>query len=158
MARVKKVMLTNVPTLKKEASILDAAKLLVKDGSGCIVILHNNRIPFGIVTELDIVRKVISEGKSLNDHVTDIMNYPVTHVTPNMDLDEALKIIDTKSFRRFPVVENDELVGLVTQKDVVTVISSNLKLHRTIQNAVLVLFILFELFVFIFYKYLGVRR
>ncbi len=154
MARVKKVMLTNVPTLKKEAKIEEAAKLLAKDQTGCVVIVENNA-PIGIVTELDFVRDVVSKGKNFKEPVSKIMSSPVTFMDPNMKLDEALKIIDTKRYRKYPVVENGTLIGLVTKKEVVNAISDNLKLHRNIQNVVLVLFVFFELFVFVFARYLS---
>ena len=93
MARVKKVMLTNVPTLKKEAKIEEAAKLLAETQSGCIVIAENGS-PMGIVTELDVVKKVISKGKSLKEPVSKIMSFPLTFMTPDMELDAALEIID----------------------------------------------------------------
>lgn len=153
MARVKKIMLTNVPTLKKEAEIEEAAKLLAQQVSGCVVITENKK-PIGIVTELDFVRNVVSKGKSLKEPVSRIMTSPVTSMTPNMKLDEALKIIDTKRFRIYPVVDKGELVGLATKKDVVNSISDNLRLHRNIQNMVLVLFVIFEFFVFVLYKYI----
>ena len=76
-------------------------------------------------------------------------------MSPEMKLEESLKIIDTKRYRKYPVVENGRLVGLVTKRDVVHAISDNLKFHRNIQNAVLVLFVLFELFVFIANEYLN---
>ena len=150
MARVKKIMLANVPTLKKETKILDAAKLLSHNESGCVVIVENNR-PIGIVTELDFVRNLAS-GRSLKEPVSKIMTSPVTSMAQSMKLDEALKIIDTKRFRRYPVVENEKLIGLVTEKDVVNAISDNLRFHRNIQNVVLVVFVLFEFFVFVVYK------
>src|SRR3989339_28376 len=92
MARVKKIMLTNVPTLKKEAKIENAAKLLTQNESGCIVIIEDGK-PIGIVTELDFVRNVFSKGKSLKEPISKIMTSPVTFMNPNMKLDEALKII-----------------------------------------------------------------
>ncbi len=152
MARVKKIMLTNVPTLKKEAKIEEAAKLLSQQESGCIVAVENKK-PIGIVTELDFVRNV-SKGISLKEPISKIMASPVTSMTPSMKLDEALKIIDTKRFRRYPVVENEEVVGLVTKRDIVNAISDNVRLHRNIQNIVLILFILFEFFVFVLYRYI----
>ena len=82
------------------------------------------------------------------------MASPVISMTPDMKLDEALKIIDTKKFRKYPVVESGQLVGMVTKKDVVNAISDNVRFHRNIQNAVLVLFVLFELFIFVFSRYL----
>ena len=153
MARVRKIMLADVPTLEKEAKIGDAAKLLSRKESGCVIVVEGKK-PIGIVTELDLIRNVISKGQSMKGAVSSIMTSSVVQMSPNMKLDEALKIIDTKRFRKYPVVENDELVGLVTKKDVVNAISENVRFHRNIQNVVLVLFVLFEFFVFVLYKYL----
>lgn len=154
MARVKKIMLTGVPTLQKEAKIEDAASLLSKSDFGCVVIVEGNK-PIGILTELDLVKNVAAKSGMINEPVGKVMTSPVEYITPSMKLDEVLKIIDTKRFRRYPVVENEELVGLVTKGDVVNAISDNLRFHRNIQNVVLVLFVLFELFVFVFFKYLS---
>ena len=151
MAKVNKIMLADVPTLKRDAKIEEAGKLLAKTDSGCVVIVENKK-PVGIVTELDFVRNTVSNKRNLKESVSRIMTSPVTSMTPNMKLDEALKIIDTKRFRRYPVVEDGNLVGLVTKKDVVNAISDNLRFHRNIQNIVLILFVLFELFVFVIYK------
>ena len=150
MARVKNIMITNVPTLKKVAKIGEAAKLLAKTQSGCVLIVENE-MPLGIITELDIVRNLTSLSKYLNEPVRKIMSSPVTSVPPSMKLDEALKIIDTKRFRRYPVVENDKLIGLVTKNDIVHSISDNLRFHRNIQNVVLIIFVLFEFFVFVLF-------
>ena len=49
-------------------------------------------------------------------------------------------------------MKNKKLVGLVTKKDIVSAISDNLRLHRSIQNIVLIMFVLFELFIFFLYK------
>src|SRR3989338_268132 len=154
MARVRKIMLTDVATLKKEAKVQEAAKLLAQRGSGCIVVVEGKK-PIGIITELDIVRGVISRGKGLSMPISEVMASPVTFMEPNMKLDEALKIIDTKKFRRYPVVENGQLMGLATKRDIVNEISDNLRFHRNIQNIVLLIFVLFEFFVFVFSKYLA---
>ncbi len=158
MARVRKIMLSNAPTLKKEAKIEEAAKLLSKTENGCVVVVENQK-PIGIVTELDILRSFASGGKSLKEPVGKLMSSPVMCMAPDMKLDEALKVIDTKRFRKYPVVENEKLVGLVTKNDVVHAISDNIRLHRAIQNIVLLVFVVFELFVFFLYQpllaYLG---
>lgn len=151
MARVKKIMLAGVPTLKKAAKVREAAMLLAKTKSGCVVVVENGE-PVGIVTELDFVRNVASRVVRFNDPVSRLMSSPVVSMSPDTKLDEALKIIDTKNFRKYPVIEDKKLVGLVTKKDVVTAISDNLRLHRGIQNIVLIMFVLFELFIFFLYK------
>lgn len=157
MARVKKIMLTNVLTLPKEAKIEEAAKLLTKEENSCVVIVENKK-PVGIITELDLVRNLVSKGKLLKEPVTKLMTSPVTCMTPNMKLDEALKMIDTKRYRRYPIAENEELIGLITKKDVVNAISENLRFHRNIQNIVLILFVLFEFFVFVVNEFVPILK
>ena len=154
MARVNKIMLTDVPTLKKEARIGEAARLLVQSEIGCVVIVNNGK-PVGIVTELDFVRNAASKGSMLKEPISKIMASQVTSMAPSMKLDEALKIIDTKRFRRYPVVEGEKLIGIATKTDVVNAISDNLRFHRNIQNVVLVIFVLFEFFVFVMFRYLS---
>lgn len=152
MAKISKIMVTNVPTLEKEAKIEDAVKLLSQNDCGCVVVVKNGR-PLGIVTELDIVRFAATKSVNLKRPISAVMTSPVTSMTPNTRVDEALKLIDTKRFRRYPVVEDNKLVGLVTQKDVVNAVSDNMRFHRNIQNFVLIIFVLFELFIFVFYRY-----
>jgi len=158
MARVRKIMLADVPTLKKEEKLEEAARLLSKTENGCIVVVEGDT-PIGIVTELDIVRHIAKGNLKLKEPLSKIMASPVVFMTPNIKLDEALKMIDTKRFRKYPVVENNKLIGLVTKNDVVHAISDNMKLHRAIQNIVLILFVAFELFIFLLYppliNYLG---
>lgn len=158
MSRVRKIMLADAPTLKKEAKIEDAAELLSRTENGCIVIVKDKR-PVGIVTELDFVRRISSGKINFKEPISKIMTSPAVCMTPDVKLDEALKMIDTKRFRKYPVVENGQLVGLVTKNDVVRAISDNVRLHRAIQNIILILFVVFELFVFLLYKpliqYLG---
>ena len=96
MAKVKKVMLTSVSTLKKEAKVEEAAKLLVTSNAGCVVIVENNE-PLGIVTELDFVRNLVTKRVGFGEPVSKIMSSPVLLMTSDMKLDEALKIIDTKN-------------------------------------------------------------
>ena len=152
MARVKKIMLTDVPALEKEDTIESAVALLSKNHKGCVVIVENKK-PVGIVTELDIVRYILLKGEKLSEPIRKIMTSKITFMTPDMKLDEALKIIDTKQFRRYPVIENEELVGIITKKDVIHYISEDVRFHRNIQNFVVVIFLLFEVFVFFFSKY-----
>ena len=151
MAKVRKVMLTDVPTLKKDAIIGEAAKLLVQKGHDCVIVVEGKK-PIGIVTELDLVMKINSGKINFKEPVSKIMSSPVTFMTPDMELDEALKIIDTRRFRRYPVVENDKLIGFVTKNNIVHAISDNLKLHRAMQNIILIIFVVFELFVLLLYE------
>ena len=151
MAKISKIMNTSVLTLKKEAKISDAAKLMANKPQGCVVIVEGKK-PIGIITESDILRKLVSKKINSREEVTKIMSSPITSIHPNTKLEKAGKIIDTMHFKRYPVVDNESLVGLITENSIVHAINDNVKFHRNIQNIVLMIFVVFELFVFILYK------
>ena len=151
MAKISRIMVTDVPTLKKDAKISDAAKLMASKPHGCVVVVENKK-PVGIITESDIVKNLVSKKIKPNEKVAEIMSAPITSLSSGTTLEKANKIIDTKHFTRYPVIENEMLVGLVTEHDVVQAINDNIRFHRNIQNIVLIIFVLFEFFVFILYK------
>ena len=153
MAKISKIMNTSVLTLKKEAKISDAARLIANKSQGCVVIVEGKK-PIGIITESDILRNLVSKKISPEEKVTKIMSSPITAIHPNTKLEKASKIIDTKHFKRYPVVCNENLVGVVTENGIVHAINDNVKFHRNIQNIVLMIFVLFEFFIFILYRHL----
>jgi CBS domain-containing protein len=145
MTKVKKIMLTNVPVLTKKSKIKDAIKLMRDNPHSCVVIVDDKK-PIGVLTEMDIVRRVIAKGSNVNKNVATIMSSPVATMSVKTTLEEANKIIDTKKYRKYPVVDDGKVVGLVTKNDVVLNISNNIRFHRNVQNMVLILFVLFEFF------------
>jgi len=154
MAKIDKIMDISVPTLKKEANISDAARLIANKPHGCIVIVEGKK-PVGIITESDIVRNLVSKKINQKEKVTKIMSSPITSIRPDTKLEKALEIIDTKHFGKYPVIENESLVGVVTENEVVHSINDNIKFHRNLQNAVLIIFIIFEFFNFVFLFYMN---
>ncbi len=151
MAKISRIMVTGVPTLKKDANVSDAAKLMASKPHGCVVVVENKKA-VGIITESDIVKNLISKKINPKEKVSEIMSYPITSFSSDTTLEKANKIIDTKHFRWYPVMEGGNLAGLVTEHSVVQAINDNIRLHRNIQNAVLIAFLLFEFFVFILYE------
>jgi len=153
MAKISRIMFTDVPTLKKGANVSDAAKLIASKPHGCVVIVEGEK-PVGIITESDIVKNLVSKKINSKEKVTRIMNSPITSLSHDTTLEKANKIIDTKHFRRYPVIENESLVGLVTEHSVVQAANDNIRFHRNIQNAVLIMFVIFEFLIFILNEYL----
>lgn len=151
MARISKIMVTDVPVLKKDAPVSEAARLMASKPHGCVVIVEGKK-PVGIMTESDIVKNMVSKKISPREKVAGLMSSPITSLSYDTTLEKAGKIIDTKHFRRYPVIENEILVGLVDEHSVVQAINDNIRLHRNIQNAVLIIFVLFEFFVFVLYE------
>ena len=151
MAKISKIMITDVPTLKKDANVSDAARLIASKPHGCIIVVENKK-PVGIITESDIAKNLISKKIKPNEKVAEIMSAPITSLSYDTTLEKANKIIDTKHFRRYPIIENEILVGLITEHSVVQAINDNIRFHRNIQNVVLIIFVLFEFFVFVLYE------
>lgn len=152
MTTISKIMDTNVSTLKKEAKVSDAVKLIASGPHNCVVIMEDKNL-LGIITETDIVKNIVSKKIKPNENITKMMSSPITSINSNTKLEKANKIIDTKHFKIYPVVDNDNLVGLVTENSVVQAINDNIRFHRNVQNIVIILFVIFEFFIFILNEY-----
>lgn len=150
MAKVRDIMKGPVPALKKEATVAHAAKLLLRGPSDFAVITDKDGHLLGVVSLHDFLEHILTKRKGTTK-VMDVMSTPAIALNANLPVDEALKVIDTERLRKYPVVENNKQVGSITDKEIVNSVSKNIKFHRNIQNIVLVLFMVFELFMFIIY-------
>jgi CBS domain-containing protein len=113
---LKSVMVSPVETLKPDGSLLSALKKLVKKNIGCAVVVERKK-PVGIVTERDISRKIAKSTKVLKSQVKRVMSSPLVTVTPRTPIDKALYLMLKHGIRRLPVIEEEKLVGLVSERD-----------------------------------------
>lgn len=115
---VKEAMKTNLAIVKTDISVFEAAKLMKKRKLGNVIVVEENH-PVGILTESDILKKVVAEGKNPADvHVKEVMSTPVIIIDPYVNLEEAMKTMGKCNVRRLPVIEKDRLIGIITQKDI----------------------------------------
>ena len=115
---VRDIMSVNVVTMPPDASILEVSKLMNKMDLGSIVVVDRNR-PVGIITESDIVRRVVSESRDANTtKVQDVMSSPLFYVSPNTALTDATRIMARSNIRRVVVLKNDSLAGIITSRDI----------------------------------------
>ncbi|MDH7506538.1 MAG: CBS domain-containing protein [Candidatus Thermoplasmatota archaeon] len=115
---VKEAMKTNLAMVKPTITVLEAAKLMKKRKIGNVLVVEKKQ-PIGILTESDILKKVVAEGLNAKDVIVkDIMSTPIIVIDPYINLEEAMKIMGKCNIRRLPVVENGELIGIITQKDI----------------------------------------
>ncbi len=150
MAKLDSIMSTSVIRLSPHDSIQTLVSRLSKGSDSCAII-EDNGLLIGIVTTTDIVRIFCSKKMKLSDPVFSIMSSPVTIIDKQASLEQANKIMDTKTFGNYPIVETERVVGIVTHNNVVQAINDNMRFHRHLQNAVLGLFLIYALGIICYY-------
>ena len=114
---VRDIMSVNVVTMPPDATIYDVATSMAKMDIGSIIIAEMDR-PLGIITEADIVRRVIADEKEAKTTVArEIMSSPIIHVEPGTALTEAMRVMARSNIRRVAVLKNDSLAGIITSRD-----------------------------------------
>ena len=109
----------NVWSVAPQDQVFEAIRVMAEKGVGALLVIDNDRL-VGIVSERDYARKVILVGKSSKStHVEEIMTADPVTVTPRQSVDECLSIMTARKFRHLPVVDGDELVGVLSLGDLV---------------------------------------
>lgn len=120
-----------VVTVTSQTTVADAAKLLAERKFGSLVISDDGKRAVGILSERDIVRVIALQGAGvLNDPVSMHMTASVVTCSKQATADQVLKTMTDRRFRHMPVVEDGELVGLITLGDVVKSRLSELAMEK----------------------------
>jgi len=117
--KIEDIMVEDVVSVSEKATVREAAELMSKHEIGCLVVVRKGK-PVGIVTETDMVKRVILQPVDPGEiKVGEIMSEPLVVSNPQMDVDEASRIMRRRKIKKLPVIENGRLVGLVTNTDIV---------------------------------------
>jgi CBS domain-containing protein len=120
---VRDVMTRTVVTATPDMSAAQAGKKMVENRVGSVIIVKEGR-PVGIVTESDMVAKVIFKNvKPSSIKLEQLMSKPLITTKSSDDVHEAVLMMAQKKIRRLPVIDGDELVGIITDADVIQVSS-----------------------------------
>jgi CBS domain-containing protein len=122
-------------TIGPEASVYQAIETMSERQVGALVVTSGGRL-LGIVSERDYARKVILKGRNSQDtRVREIMTAPVLFVTPEKSLDDCMRLMTSHRVRHLPVMEGDNVVGIISIGDVVDwIISSQEQTIHHLQN------------------------
>ena len=114
-------------SIQPEASVRDAIVLMAEKGIGSLIVTVDGKLA-GIITERDYARKVILKGRSSSTTpVADIMTVDVITATSEMTVNTCMEMMTNKKCRHLPVVDNDELVGMISIGDLVQAIIADQK-------------------------------
>jgi CBS domain-containing protein len=127
---VEDVMTKSPRTGSPEMTVKEAAVLMREQNVGSLIIVEDELL-VGIVTERDFLNKIVSENKVPSKiRVRDIMTSPLITATAKESLSDAAKKMSTMHVRRLPVVKGDQLVGVLTENDVLRISPSLIELTR----------------------------
>jgi len=97
----------------------EVASLMRSNEIGSVIVLDNDSNPVGIVTERDIVGRVIPKNKNPSEIIaSEVMSKPLHRIDPEATITEAAKIMRTQGIRRLVVFKNSELVGIISSDDI----------------------------------------
>jgi CBS domain-containing protein len=110
--------------LPPDASVFSAIEMMATRSVGALLVIQDGKL-IGILSERDYARKVILLGRASKDtRIKEIMTSPVTFVTPDCTVDEAMSLMTQKRIRHLPILENEQVIGLVSIGDLVKYIVS----------------------------------
>jgi CBS domain-containing protein len=115
--RVREVMTGNPATLPRDATVVDAARVMREQGIGDVIVTDGDRAE-GIVTDRDIVVRAVAEGRNPESvRLEQVESEQLTAVSPDDPVEAAIKIMREQAVRRVPVVEDGRPVGVVSIGD-----------------------------------------
>ncbi len=118
MPTVKDIMTKEVVTIDPNKTVFEAAELMESSGLGCLIVVIK-AFPVGIITERDIVRRIVAKRESIDLKVRDVMTKTLMTVGPDTSLRDAARLMSSNKIRRLPVLKNNKLVGIVVASDFV---------------------------------------
>ncbi|MHB8565974.1 MAG: CBS domain-containing protein [Nitrososphaerales archaeon] len=116
---VSKYMLPRLTTIDINESAWNAARLMRDNNVGSVCVTQNG-IPVGIVTEWDLLKKIVAEDlPAAHVLLRKIMSTPVVSVSADTTVRKAISIMEEKKFRRLLVTKNNEAIGMITHSEFV---------------------------------------
>jgi CBS domain-containing protein len=115
---IRQIMSKQVKTVPMDTTVQKAVEIMNKNRINCLLVTYNEQIA-GILTERDMLERVLETGKNPKElKVSEIMTRQVIVGKPTMKLVEASKFMFEKKVKKLPIMENNQLVGILTLTDI----------------------------------------
>jgi CBS domain-containing protein len=120
--QIRDVVPKRLVTIADSKTVQEAAKVMMDEGRGDVIVVGADGLPLGILTERDVTYKVAARGLAPGEvSVQSVMSSPILRVPANNTLDEAIQLMAQKGVRRLLVTEGDKAIGLLTEMDILGV-------------------------------------
>ena len=133
---IKDVMSSPAVTVEENAPANCVAELMDKNDLGCVIVTSNDGKPIGIITERDLVLRVLAKNAKPDTlKAKEVMTSPLITIEPDVTITETARRMSRLNIRRLGVVYKGQLVGIISSKDVLGVMP---ELLETIQEKALI--------------------
>ncbi len=132
--KCREIMTKNVRTATSATSLRDVAALMRDGDMGAVPVVDDGKL-IGIVTDRDIVVRVIAEGKGADTAISEAMTAELFTVAPEDFVFEAIRLMGDKQIRRVPVIDNNgSLAGIIAMADVVLETEDDREIAETLEE------------------------
>ncbi len=121
---VNQIMKNSILTIDSSVPAYEAAKMMEELNVGSLIVAENN-IPVGIITDRDFAIKVTAHSYPRDTPIRRIMSSPIISVGPFDTLLVAAEIMSSRKLRKLPVIQDEQLVGMITATDLIDSIVLN---------------------------------
>lgn len=115
--KIKDIMTTNVKTISESCTLQEAAEHMRSLNVGSIPVCNKSNKLVGMVTDRDMVIRGLTSGSDSNTPISQVMSTNPVSIGPDTGVHEAARVMAKNQIRRLPVVENNEVVGIVSIGD-----------------------------------------
>ena len=115
---VKDIMTRSIISVDATLTANEAAKMMEDAKVGAVIVMENNT-PVGIVTDRDFAVKIVAHAYQITTPVKQIMSSPLIATSPDETVLMAADLMYTRDIRKLPVIDNDQVVGIITATDLV---------------------------------------
>ena len=134
MGQVRDIMEINVITIDINETANHAANQMKENDISFLVIIENGK-PVGVVSERDFVQKLCINNQSSSDvKISDIMSYKFRWVKPTTKIEYAIQKMLNNNIRRLLILDDEKLVGVITQTDLASNLREKLMIDGTIKD------------------------
>ena len=115
---VKDIMTKSVISVDSTITVNEAAKMMEDAKVGAVIVMENNT-PVGIVTDRDFAVKIVAHAYQITTPVKQIMSSPLIATSSDETVMMVADLMHTRNIRKLPVIDNDQVVGMITSTDLV---------------------------------------
>jgi CBS domain-containing protein len=134
MAQIRDIMQKNVITIEHDKTAHDAACLISEKDISFLVIMKDG-VPIGVLTESDFVKRLSARDKKASEVIiSEIMSNKFRWVNPETEIEDAIQKMLNNNIRRLLILDDDKLVGVLTQTDLTEFLRNKLLVDQTVKN------------------------